>query len=219
MTIIFNYLSIELAILDIEDKNYELPLSNQIKIESDKQHLEFSVRPKENSCFDLFGSDFVVKTNCYISTNTDDPIIINLEYQTAESGLKSKHIYKRIGVETDYLFSSKNEIIPPEPEKKTIIKDIALSIPVTILFIGLGSLAISAVAGIVFSSIKIALICFAVCILISACYEVFENVILDKVGKKLKKHSRILREIDEPCDYEICSNSDFIEYCFKKNSK
>lgn len=219
MTIIIRNISTETAIIkrDGDEKIYLLP-GKSANLESTNNIVSFSICPKMNTVYHFFDSRFVVLTEYSIESEREI-ITVNIDYQEAKVKLKANHIYQRFSIVGAFKeYKCVNSIIPEHKHnKRNVVLDFLVNVPLSIVFEGFGMLIISVIVSLLTDSFVFGIITFTLLLIIISIYEVVEEVILNKIFNKAKRKSKLLREADEPIFFQQCSESNFIEYCFKYN--
>lgn len=199
------------AIVKINNKSVELHKNRTISFCDDCTSTIIGIYPKMNTSYSHYASKFVVLTEYKIDNGEN--VSLNIDYQRAKVKVEANHTYYRFA-ETSGQFKAFYSILPEEKSKNKRGLEFLLNIPLTLAFEGMGILALSTIVGLVTESLKKAIITFLICLVAVSLYEVIENIFLDRLFNGLKKRFKLIKETETPLFFEICTNSDYIAYCF-----
>lgn len=169
------------------------------------------IHPRMNTSFSRYTSNFVVLSEFKI--DNEEHVTMNVDYQTASAKGEANHIYYRFA-EVSGKFKAFYSILPEKNRRQNLGMNFLLNLPLTLIFEGMGIILLSLIVWWITESLSKAAIAFLVFLLAITLYEVFENVILDKLFDRLGKKSGFFKREQEPIGFEMCSESDYIDRCF-----
>lgn len=207
MTIEINNISTTDAVIEINNRSIKLPKHKTLTLNESGSDIVLGIHSKMNTSYNRYASNFVVLSEYKIFG--DEKVTLCFEFQSVKAKVKANHTYHRFA-ETSGKYNAVYSILPEGKKKLNLGLGFLVNLPLTLIFEGAGILAISAIVGLITANFFKAVIAFLICIAAISLYEVFENVILDKLFKK----SKLIKRTEEPLFLEACSKSDFIEYCF-----
>lgn len=169
------------------------------------------IHPRMNTSFSRYASNFVVLSEFKI--DNEERVTMNIDYQTASAKCEANHIYYRFA-EISGRFKAFYSILPEKKQRHDLGMNFLLNLPLTLIFEGIGIVILSLIVWWITGSMSKALIAFFVLLMAITLYEVFENIILDRLFDGMGKKSSFFKRGQEPVDFKICSESDYIDQCF-----